>query len=215
MGDVSTEFCGGTHVRNTSELGSFKIVSEESVGSGIRRITVKTKLESYNEFKTYQATLEKIADMLKMKSIVGLEDKVLALLAEKDEIVKENNKLNEKLRNAEADSLLNNFKDASKFKYLITTAEPTVNLKDFAGSLRAKVANSVIFIASKTDEKYTFVCAVDPSITDTIKAGDVVKFAASLADGKGGGKPDMAMAGGKNSGNLETILNEVENFITK
>ena len=214
MGNVSKEFCGGTHVSNTSKLGSFKIVSEESIGSGIRRIECVTKMVAYEDHKKENELLNSIKDRLDLKNINAIYDKINAILNEQSNLNGQIKRLKEKLLNTEADKLISTAKQKDDKKYLIMKLDSfDQNLKDYATALQNKL-NGLVFIVNVNDDKLSFVAACNKDwINDGIKANNLVKFAASLADGKGGGKDDIAQAGGKNLNNVDEILRKVENEV--
>ena len=213
MGDVSTEFCGGTHASNTAELGVFKIVSEESVGSGIRRITVKTKEEAYNDFSESFKHLNQIADMLGLKSSQAIDAKINSLLQNINELNAELKKTKAMMLNYEADEMINHAETKDGIKYLFVKLDNSdVNVKDFAVTLRNKLVEGVVLLANVGNEKVTFACAASKeAISRGIKAGVLVKEAALMCDGKGGGKDDLAQSGGKNLHNVDEILNTIKN----
>ena len=217
MGDVSKEFCGGTHARNTSDLGSFKINFEESIGSGIRRIECMTKLASYDGFKDYENTLNSIRDDLKLKNIDLVKDRIISMKSEISDLQSKNNKLIEKVMNFDADEKVANALDNGKFKYLIIrTNNLEYNLKDYASLIRNKLDGGLVFIGNVTDEKYSFVSSLgDKAIANGLDAGTIVKKAAEIANGKGGGKKDMAQAGGSNNGKIDEIIQFVNNLVTQ
>ena len=121
MADVSKEFCGGTHVKNTSNLGSFKIVSEESIGSGIRRIVCKTKMESYAEAKKYEDTINDLMNELKLKNNSLVFDKVKELINDLKKSQMDYGNLLKSQMELESKDLANNVKSNKKFNYLIVT----------------------------------------------------------------------------------------------
>ena len=217
MGDVSKEFCGGTHASNTSDLAQFKIISEESIGSGIRRITCLTKMKAYENAKSYQNTLNNIKDDLKLKSVDMVSERIKQLKDEISSLEQANAKLKERVMNLDADSYLKDAVVNEKFKSLIIkTKNLDYNLKDFASMLRNKLDNGVVYLINELDDKYQFVCAVGKTALESgINANDLVKLGAAMADGKGGGKPDLAQAGGMNSGNIDIILEKVKENINK
>ena len=217
MGLVSKEFCGGTHVDNTSKLGSFKIVSEESVGSGIRRIEVTTKLKAYDYALEKENKLNSLKDELKLKNIDQIFDKVVNLKNELALANQANNKLKERVMNLDADAYVNMAKEAKGFKYLIITAKNMdYNLKDFAALIRNKLDGGLVYIINETSDKYSFVAALGKKALDAgFMANKLVNEGASLANGKGGGKPDLAQAGGANNGQIEAICKHIEETILK
>ena len=211
MGYVSKEFCGGTHASNTSDLCSFKILSEESVGSGIRRITCVTKLKAYEEALTYQNTLNSIKDSLKLKNVNMVSDRINQLKEEITSLEQVNSQLKERVMNLDADALLKEAKENDSFKYIsIYTKNLDYNLKDFATLLRNKLDGGIVFIVNENADKYQFVAGVGKVAQEKgYNANDLVKLAASMADGKGGGKPDLAQAGGVNNNNAMEIVNAI------
>ena len=214
MGDVSKEFCGGTHASNTSDLCSFKINSEESIGSGIRRIECATKLKAYEGFKDYEDRLNSIKDELKLKNIDMIFDRIIALKNENVELNNQLKKINEKLLNEQANSLIKDAKDNGKFKYILLNLNNyNGNLKDYATSLRNKIDGGFVFIINKNDEKLSMVASAGEKVIENgIKCGEIISKACSLANGKGGGKPDLAQGGGSNA-EPNTIIKAVEELV--
>lgn len=215
MGDVSTEFCGGTHVKNTAQLGSFKIVSEESVGSGIRRITVKTKMEAYKEAMSYQNNMNGLKDSLKLKNVDLVSSRVEALKTEISELQAEKSQLMNRVMNLDADAYATNAKDNGKFKYVVIASKGLdYDLKSFASMIRNKIDNGLVYILNDAGEKYQFVVATGQKALDAgFKANELVNKGAAMANGKGGGKPDLAQAGGVNNGELSKIADAMENLL--
>ena len=210
MGDFSKEFCGGTHVSNTSELGLFKIVSEESIGSGIRRITSVTKMKAYEAFRAEEDYLYETARVMKMGSWNGLKDKIQALSDDNAALRKEIAVWNEKAMMLEADSMAAKAEMINGISVLILSLKDkaTGGLKAYAETLRNKMQDGFVFISNETDGKVTFVCAASKAaIAKGLKAGDLVKAAAQLTGGNGGGRPDMAQAGGRDVAKISDALN--------
>ena len=214
MGDVSKEFCGGTHVPNTSCLGSFKINSEESIGSGVRRIECATKLVSYEGYKEYEHKLNQLKEELKLQNINMIYDRVVTLKNENAELNKQLREIKEKLMNEEANSLISSAKDNGKFKYItLKLNNYEGNLKDYVAGIRNKIDGGLVFVVNETGEKMTICCGCGQKAIDAgFKAGEIISKACALANGKGGGKPDLAMGGGA-SGNGEFIIKEIQNLL--
>ena len=212
MGDVSKEFCGGTHAVNTGELGLFEIVSEESVGSGIRRIECKTKMAAYHDFKGYEDMLNSYKQCLGLKNINMIADRINALKSENAELNAKLNAMRQKLMNADADALVLNAKQVNDFNYIIYhTHDLEYNLRDYAIMLRNKLNGGFVFILNETADKYQFIAASgEKALASGKKAKEMVVMASKLAGGKGGGKPDCAQAGGINGGNASEILSAIE-----
>ena len=216
MGDFSKEFCGGTHVNNTNDLGSFRIVSEESVGSGVRRITCETKMESYTSFKKEEEYLLNTAKLLKMKNYEGLQERIQKLLEENASLKKAVSDAESKAMASEADSILKSAEEINGIQTLILKLEgkDTKGLKEYAETLRNKLNNGFVFISNIVDGKTTFVCASSKeAIAKGFKAGDIVKQAAMICGGNGGGRPDMAQAGAKDASKINDAMDKVKELL--
>ena len=207
MGAASCEFCGGTHVSNTSELGVFKIVSEESIGSGTRRIVVKTKMAAYHDLVHSEKRISDISKILKLKNAAVIEEKIEQLMQENAQLKKEAAKQQEKMMMLQADEVVNNAPTIKGIKTIILKLENADNIKLYAEALRNKAANAFVFIANISQDKITYVCALSKDVIEKgFKAGDIVKAAALMSNGNGGGKPDMAQAGGKDITKVDEVL---------
>lgn len=208
MGDFSKELCGGCHVRNTQEMGLFKIVSEESIGSGIRRITAKTGLSAYHDFLAYQNQLETIAQFYKANSIHKIEDRVNLSLEELSETKQQLGQAKQKVANMEAKLLKTEFVEHNGIQVLIKRIDQNADhLRLLVEGLKKEMPESVIFFASNDQSKALFVSYCGPSVIKAgYKAGDLVKEAAVLTQGNGGGRPDFAQAGGKDVSKLNDAI---------
>ncbi len=215
MGDVSKEFCGGTHARNTADLGSFKIKSEESIGSGIRRIECCTKMKAYDEFKAFENKLDNIKDFLKLKNIDMVYDRVVGLKDDINKLENQNANLINRVMNLDSEMLVSKALDNGKFKYVLYNAKDiSYNLKNFATMIKDKLNGGLVFIGNECDDKYSFVCAIgEKAINCGLDAGDLVKKAAALCNGKGGGKKDLAQSGGSNSNNMTEIISSINDLL--
>lgn len=209
MGDFSKEFCGGTHAANTADLGVFRIVSEESVGSGIRRITCETKMKAYDAFKAEENYLNETAAMLKMKNWEGIQERIEKLLEENSELRKEVADAKNKAMMADADAQVAKAEEINGLHVLIMCLKDfdSSAMKAYAETLRNKMEDGLVFLANASNGKVVFVAAASKAaIAKGIKAGDLVKAAAQLCGGNGGGRPDMAQAGGKDTSHIEESL---------
>ena len=209
MGDFSKEFCGGTHVSNTGSLGVFRILSEESIGSGVRRITSVTKMDAYDSFKKEEIYLRETAAILKMKNYSGLKEKIEALISENAALRKEVADTKQKAMAADADAKLAKAVEIGGLKVLLLeeSGMDTGAMKGYAETLRNKLGDSLVFVSNVNDGKITFVCASSKAaIAKGLKAGDLVKAAALIASGNGGGRPDMAQAGGRDISKAKEAL---------
>ena len=215
MGEYSKEFCGGTHVNNTGDLGVFKIVSEESIGSGVRRITSLTKLEAYKAFKEEEDYLIACYRILKNNKPMILQEKLNQLLEENAQLKKENEQAKQKALQAEADAVIQRSESLNGFNVLFMEVNNVDgNLKEYAETLRNKLEDSIVFLTSNVNDKLTFVCACSKKAVNAgIKAGDLVKKAAEVTNGKGGGRPDIAQAGGKDLDKVSEAVTLVKEII--
>lgn len=217
MGDVSKEFCGGCHVNNTQEIGLCKIISEESIGSGVRRITAKTGYEAYKEFAEEETTLKNISSNLKLKGIAKVEEKVVQMLNEMATLKKELATLQNEMFTLKAKELKAEIKECNGKNVLIKRLDgaDANALKDIVSSLKSETENIVVFFGSVVDEKVVFVAGADKlAISSGIKCGDLVKEAAAVCDGKGGGRPDLAQSGGKDIHRIDEALELVKNKLS-
>ena len=211
MGDASCELCGGTHVSNTSELGVFKIVNEESIGSGTRRITVKTKMAAYHDLINSEKRIKNIAEIMKQKNSNVIEEKIMQLMQENALMKKEIEKQQEKMMMLQADEVVNSAPVINDLKTIILKLENAQNIKMYAEALRNKANNTFVFIANVLEDKVTFVCALSKeAIQKGYKAGDIVKEAANICNGNGGGRPDMAQAGGKDITKVDQVISNIK-----
>ena len=214
MGDVSKELCGGTHVGNTKDIGLFKIVSEESIGSGIRRITSISGYQAYLEFLVEQDRLYAISHLLKTGNITGVVEKVEQLIQENrglNEVISEQNN---RLMSLEADNLKNKVLEVNELKILIAEVKraDSNNLKTIIDNLKNNLKDSVIFLYNISSDKVVYVvyCS-DKAIAKGYKAGDLAKEAAIKSGGNGGGRADMAQSGGKDVTNVDQVIKHISN----
>lgn len=216
MGEYSKEFCGGTHVSNTGNLGSFKIVSEESIGSGVRRITCVTKMEAYNAFKAEEEYLNQCAGLLKMKSYNGLDERITRLLEENAQLKKEIADNKQKAILAEAESAISKAININGLNVLLlkTKDMDSSSLKGYAENLLNRLEDGVVFVANEAEGKVGLVCAcADAAVKKGLKAGDIVKQAAQIVGGNGGGRPQIAQAGGKDTAKIQEAIDTVKKMI--
>ncbi|MBQ9425413.1 MAG: alanine--tRNA ligase [Erysipelotrichaceae bacterium] len=214
MGDVSKEFCGGTHASNTADLGCFKINYEESIGSGIRRIESCTKLEAYEGFKETEGKLNRIRDELKLKNADMVYDRILQMKNENAALSAQIRVLNEKLMNEEANALISKAKDNGKFRYLLLKLKNYEgNLKDYASGIRNKLDGGFVFIVNQNEDKLSMVASCgEKALNEGIKCGEVISKLCAMANGKGGGRPDLAQGGGSNA-DPDDLLKAAENLL--
>jgi len=213
MGDFSTELCGGTHVRAVGDIGLFKIVSESGIASGVRRIEAVTGERALEWVEQVEARLQQIASLVKS----GLEDtgeKVQALVEKSRQQEKEIERLKAKLASAAGSDLASQAVEIGDTRVLAASLEgaDVKTLRDTLDQLKNKLGSAVIVLAAANDGKVSLVAGVTKDRTDRIKAGDLVKMVAEQVGGKGGGRPDMAQAGGSKPEALPQALASVENW---
>ena len=217
MGAFSTELCGGTHVDNTAKVGPFRITSEFSVASGVRRIEAITGLEFFRENEQMNRRVMEIADVLK-SSPFDVVEKAKGAMVEVRELRHKLDAMQDKLRAGEVDHFMSSAKIVGDIKLLTmtrpgATADELRKLGDF---IRDKDANAVAVLATTNEDKITFlaVCGRE-AVAKGIKAGDIIKNVTAICGGKGGGKPDSAMGGGKDVLKLDDALASVDDFIAQ
>ncbi len=205
FGDFSMEFCGGTHVRNSSQIGLFKIISESSIASGVRRIEAVTGLGIENYIYSQIDHLKKS------------EDKIAELLEEKKKLDKEINELKLQSKLGQLDSVIKNPIDVNGIKVYKSKvdAETMDELKSFGDEIRNKIKNGIGVLISTIDNKVGIVCVVSDDLIKEKKfsAGKIVGELAKLVGGGGGGRPHLATAGGKDVSAIPVALEKVEKII--
>ncbi|MGM9885692.1 MAG: alanine--tRNA ligase [Lactococcus sp.] len=208
IGDYSVELCGGTHTKTTSEIGLFKIIKEEGIGSGVRRITAVTGQKAYEAFVTSENTLNEVANIVKAPQASQVVTKVATLQDELKAAQKENDALAGKLASAQSDEIFKNVQKAGDLSYIATEVKVSdVNsLRNLADIWKQKDLSDELVLVAKIGEKVNLLVA---SKNTAVKAGNLVKALAPYIDGRGGGKPDMAMAGGTNAEGITELLKHV------
>ncbi|WP_442595130.1 alanine--tRNA ligase [Neobacillus sp. D3-1R] len=215
VADYSIELCGGCHVPNTSVIGLFKIVSEGGIGAGTRRIEAVTGEEAYKLLNSQVSLLKEVAEKLKSnpKDVLTRVD---TLLGEMKQLQRDNESLATKLGNIEAGNLVSKVKEINGVKVLVAKVQATDmnNLRNMADDLKQKLQSGVIVLGTGTEGKVQLIAAVTNDLLDKgYHAGKIVKEVALRCDGSGGGRPDMAQAGGKDPNKLESALNYVEEML--
>ena len=210
IGDYSIELCGGTHNANSSEVGIFKIISESGVAAGVRRIEALTGRAAYEYLRSQEDTLSSVEKLTKSNSTNVIE-KVSSLQVEIKKLTKEKEILQQKIANAELNNLVNDIKEINGVNVLtsVVESENMNHLKQLVDNAKSKLENYVIAFASINEDKVNFVVAVDKAITDKYNAGKLVNVLATVCDGRGGGRPDMAQAGAKNKENINKAFEEL------
>ena len=215
----STEFCGGTHVKNTAQIGCFKIVSESSVAAGIRRIEAVTGKNLLFRANLQEAMLHTVANTLKANNVTSLPVRAEAVMAENKAMTKELEEIKAKVAASKVTSLFDNAEEVDGVKiasaYFTGTSGDT--LRGMCDSIRDKAVNPcVAVLVGKTDDKVTMAVTVNKLAQEKgLKAGNLVKEISAIAGGKGGGKPDFAMAGLKDETKIDEALAAVKSIVEK
>ncbi|MEE6673807.1 alanine--tRNA ligase [Pediococcus acidilactici] len=199
VGDYSREFCGGTHVKNTNEIGLFKIVSESGVGAGVRRIEAVTSQAALEFLNGEEALLQKAAGLLKSAQMKDVPAKVEQLQAQVKDLNQTINQLEAKIAQAEVANIYDQVQEINGIRLI--TAEVQVSgmdqLRQMADDWKTKNQSDVLVLGAKIGEKANLIAAVkDPLVKEGLKAGDLIKAIAPKVNGGGGGRPNMAQAGG-------------------
>ena len=205
IGDYSIELCGGTHVSNTAEIGIFKIVKEEGIGSGTRRILAVTCKEAFEAYRQEEEDLKAIAETLKVPQLKEVTKKVVSLQEQLHKLQKENAELKEKAAAAQAGDVFKDVKEANGLRFI--TSQVTVSdagaLRTFADNWKQKDYSDVLVLAAAIGEKVNVLVA---SKSKDVHAGNLIKVLAPIVSGRGGGKPDMAMAGGSDAAKIADLF---------
>ncbi len=217
MGDYSMELCGGTHVDNTSKIGSFRIISESSVASGVRRIEAITGKRFLKEAEHVYKVTQSVAEIMKTKP-ADLLTKAHSIVDEMKIMNQRVDQMKDKLMSGDAERIMFGAKNVGGIKVItITNSELTPNeLRRMGDMIRDREPNSVAVLATVQDEKVSFVavCGKD-AVEKGIKAGELVKSVSAVAGGKGGGRPDSAMGGGTEVLKTDDALATVDDFVAE
>lgn len=215
VGDYSLELCGGCHVRNTSQIGLFKLVSEGGIGSGVRRIEAVTGRNAYNYLDEQLNVLKGAAALLKC-GVADVTKRVEAVQGEVRQLQRDNESLQGKLSRLEAADLMGQAKIVGGITLLTTqvNAGSMDTLRGVSDELKAKLGSAVLVLGAVADEKVNLVVAVTPDlISKGLHAGKLIKEIAAICGGGGGGKPELAQAGGKDPSKLAAALQAAEQLV--
>jgi alanyl-tRNA synthetase len=213
VADVSAELCGGTHVSATGDIGLFKILSEGSVASGIRRIEAVTGKEAVREFRAEQSELRKIAEILKTSE--NPSDKVKKLLSEMKELERSLEKFKGKSAAEHSLKIVESARDISGIRVISHRIDgmDSKDLRELADKVRDGLGSGVLLLASVKDDQASMVAMVTKDLSGKYKAGDLLKKVAASAGGRGGGKPDIAQGGTKEIDKLDKALDSLYDII--
>ncbi len=216
IGDYSIELCGGTHVERAGDIGLFKIVSESGIAAGVRRIEAVTGADAVAYVSEQEQQLHDVAALVKGDSASVLE-KVTALLEKSKGLEKQIAQLNDKLASAAGASLLDSVVEINGVKLLVANVEGTESkaLRGMVDDLKNKIGSGVIALGVASGDKVSLIAGVTKDLTGKVKAGELVNHMAGQVGGKGGGRPDMAQAGGSEPQNLGAALDSVTAWLTE
>ncbi|MDP2166283.1 MAG: alanine--tRNA ligase, partial [Hydrogenophaga sp.] len=212
----SRELCGGTHVSATGDIGFFTITAEGGVAAGVRRVEAVTALNALDYVQGMEATLGGVAGTLKVTP-GEVPARVGALLDQMRDLEKEMNALKSRLASAQGDELVNQAIDVKGIKVLaaVLAGADAKGLRETMDKLKDKLKSAAIVLAAVDGGRVQIAAGVTVDIMGKVKAGDLVNFVASQVGGKGGGKPDMAMAGGTDAGGLPKALASVQGWVAE
>ena len=215
MGSFSKELCGGPHVNNTSNIGLFKIIGESSIASGVRRIEAITGRKVYRYLKDVENQMDSISSILKSNKDNVIE-KAKTITEEIKEKEKEIQSLKSKMASSLADDILNQKRDiegVNLITYKVNNMDMN-SLRSLGDEIKNQIHSGVIVLASVLDNKVSFVSMVTKDLMDKgIHAGNIIREVAKITGGGGGGRPDMAQAGGKDIEKIDGALDIVQNIV--
>ena len=214
MGGFSTELCGGTHVSRTGDIGLFKIISEGGIAAGVRRIEAITGLNALKWAQEQERLVKDIIAETKAQTEKDVLAKIQAGAAHAKALEKELARAKAELAVHAGAKLLDDAKDLGSAKLVAAQIEAdAAALREIVTDLTGKSDNAVILLAAVNDGKVSLCAGVSKPLTAKVKAGDLVKFAAEQVGGKGGGRPDLAQAGGTDASQVGTMLDSVESWV--
>ncbi|SEI55888.1 alanyl-tRNA synthetase [Lachnospiraceae bacterium A10] len=215
MGEFSTELCGGTHVSNTSEIVVFKIVSESGVASGVRRIEALTNQAVFDYYAELEKTIDEAAELLKTNA-AGVVERIQHLNKEVKELSSENESLKSQLAKNSMGDVSDSVEEVKGVKFLAVHVDNVDmnGLRDLGDQLKDKIGEGVVVLASACDGKVNLIAMVTPEAEKMgAHAGNLIKAIAKTVGGGGGGRPNMAQAGGKNPAGIEDALKEAKTVL--
>jgi len=213
--EFSIELCGGTHVNRTGDIGLFKILQESGIAAGVRRIEAVTGNTALAQMQQNEDRLKEIANQVKISPELVV-DRVGQLSAANKQLEKELAQLKARLASSAGTDLASQAEEINGVKILAAVVEgvDAKALRDTTDQLKNKLGSAVVVLGTVNDDKVSLVAGVTKDLTDRIKAGDVVNEVARKVGGKGGGRPDMAMAGGNSPGALPDAISSIKQYVT-
>ncbi|KHT62401.1 alanyl-tRNA synthetase [Photobacterium gaetbulicola] len=216
MGDFSVELCGGIHASNTGDIGLFKIVSEGGIAAGIRRIEAVTGEAAIAALHAQESLLAETASLVKSDA-ASVANKVSALVAHSKQLEKEIQQLKDKLAAQESAGLINKAQEINGVKVLVTKLEGADNkaLRGMVDELKNQLGSGIVVLGNVSGDKVGLIAGVTKDLTGKVKAGELVNLVAQQVGGKGGGRPDMAQAGGTDAAALPAALESVTPWLVE
>jgi alanyl-tRNA synthetase len=214
LGGFSTELCGGVHVDRTGDIGLFKIVSESGIAAGVRRIEAVTGEAALNYFAAQEQTLSTIAALVKTDP-VNVASKVEQVILRNKELEKELAQFKQKLASQAGADLVSQAIDVNGVKTLVANLAgvEAKSLRGMVDDLKNKMGSGIILLATTSDDKVSLIAGVTKDLVGQVKSGELVNIAAQEVGGKGGGRPDMAQAGGSQPENIEAALKTAQSWL--
>ena len=215
MAPFSIELCGGIHVSNTAEIGLFKIVSESGTGAGVRRIEALTGKSAFLYLEDIQSKFNTIKNHVKVKSDEQVVGKLTQLQEEEKSLLKQLEQRNKEITSLKMGNVEDQVEVINDLKVLATEVEvPNAKaIRSTMDDFKSKLQDTIIVLASNVDGKVSIIATVPKSLTDQVKAGDIIKNMAPIVGGKGGGRPDMAQGGGTQPENITEALHFIKDYI--
>ena len=214
IGNFSKELCGGTHVRGTGEIGLVKITAETSIAAGVRRIEAVTGPDAINIFQAQEVQLAELATLLKVPT-ENLGTKIEKLLSAQKNLEKEVSRLTAKLTLGDIDGIINGAKMVGNTRVVVSRVvlDSPKTLREMGDKIRDKLGSGIVVLGGEYQGKAALLTMVTKDMTGTYKAGDIIKKVSALVGGKGGGRPDMAQAGGPYPDKLDEALKAVYEIV--
>ncbi|RUO33077.1 alanine--tRNA ligase [Aliidiomarina soli] len=216
MGDYSLELCGGTHVSRTGDIGCFRILQESGIASGVRRIEATTGAAAVRFIQQQQHQLQKLAELTKTDQST-LVSRIEQLLDKQKQQEKQLADLQQQLSQQAGASLIDQVVEVNGVKVIIAELQgaEAKSLRGMVDDLKNQLGEGIVMLATSSDEKVSLIAGVTKSLTAKVKAGDLVNHVASQVGGKGGGRPDMAQAGGSQPENVQAALQSVSAWLNE
>jgi alanyl-tRNA synthetase len=214
MGDVTMELCGGTHVSRTGDVGFLKIIHESAIAAGVRRIEAVAGREAVKYVRRIEGELKHAAGLLKTNPS-DLPERIEKQMKHQKDLEKEIEGLKGKLAAKDSSDLLNEIKEIKGIRVLATMvdAADVKTLRDLGDKVRDKIQSGIVLLGSKADDKAMLLCLVTKDLTDRYHAGNIIKEIAPIVGGSGGGRPDMAQAGGSKPENLKQAIERLKELV--